>query len=454
MLKSGLYEQVINLWMAKELEQTDRPRKTLPIDSAEAARVLAKYLAEVMESCLENVKDRGGAIQGQVKLVNQLLGLVRAEIGDESISRYLVDAGAEQLLALLNRQDNIHVLDGQVQVVRPETSLAVSSLFTGAVREPSLVTELKKEITSCDRIDLLVSFIKWSGLRMIIEELRWFTQHGGQLRIITTSYMGATDVKAVAELQRLPNTEIKISYDTKRTRLHAKSYVFYRETGFTTAYVGSSNLSNAAISSGLEWNVKVTTKDLPDTVGKIAKTFEVYWNSSEFEPYSAEQQERLARSLLGERRAGEMQSGPYLFDIQPYSYQREILDKLVAERKVRGYYKNLVVAATGTGKTVISAFDYKRFCKERPGLPNRLLFVAHRQEILEQSLACFRGILRDANFGQLFVGGYRPKRSSICLFPYRLFIRRSFRPKLRPSITTISSLMNSIMRRRRLIKPC
>ncbi len=408
MLPDGLYEQVINKGLAATLSETDKLSQTAPIDGAEAPKILAKYVAEVVEKGLANVKDNGGTLDSQIELVNRIVSTIMSETEDDNFDALSVADRAEQLLALFDRKNNVTALTGKAEVIRPETSLAQSSLFTGAVHEPQMFTELKKEIVSCNRIDMLVSFIKWSGLRLIMDELTAFTQNGGQLRIITTSYMGATDVKAIEELRKLPNTLIKVSYDTKRTRLHAKTYVFYRDTGFTTAYVGSSNLSNAAISSGLEWNVKVTRKDLPETIDKIAATFESYWNSNEFEYYTEDQKERLARALQAEKYFDASHAGIYTMDIHPYSYQQEILDQLEAERAVRGYHRNLVVAATGTGKTVISALDYKRFRRQNAGKPCRLLFVAHREEILRQSLSTFRAVLKDANFGELFVGNYKP----------------------------------------------
>ena len=260
--------------------------------------MLAQYLADVVQKGMENLLDNGGDISAQIGLTNQIVTLIQNTTQEADFAALHVDQRAEQLLALLRQEDpRLAIGKTAANLDRPETSIARSSLFTGAIKEPQMYTELKKEIVSADRIDMLVSFIKWSGLRLLMEELREFTQNGGELRIITTSYMGATDLKAIEELRALPNTRIKVSYDTKRTRLHAKTYVFYRNTGFTTAYVGSSNLSNAAISSGLEWNVKVTRRDLPETIDKIAATFESYWNASEFEYYSEGQKDRLARAL-------------------------------------------------------------------------------------------------------------------------------------------------------------
>lgn len=432
MLHDGLYEQIINNSLEKELDSTEKLSTTAPIDSVEASKVLAKYVAEVVEKGLDNVADNGGDVNSQVALANRIISTIINETKENELDEMTVAERAEQLLAIFDKKNNILALDEKAAIVRPETSIAQSSLFTGAIHEPQMYTELKKEIVSCDRIDMLVSFIKWSGLRLLIDELTTFTKNGGELRIITTSYMGATDVKAIEELRKLPNTKIKVSYDTRRTRLHAKTYVFYRDTGFTTAYVGSSNLSNAAISSGLEWNVKVTRKDLPETIDKIAATFESYWNSNEFEYYCEEQKERLARALKAEKYFDNNSAEIYTMDIAPYSYQQEILDKLDAERKVRGYNRNLIVAATGTGKTVISALDYKRFCRQNNDKPCRLLFVAHREEILKQSMYTFRAVLKDANFGEMFVGNYKPESIDNLFMSIQTFNSQSFTDKTSP----------------------
>lgn len=409
MLQSGLYEEVINRAIEDKLKSIPVSQKQIgEIDKAEASHVLSQYIAEMIKNGLNTVIDNGGDISDQVRLINNLVMTLNRHLNNAYASAVL-PTNAQQLLGILKDNDPLLAVGQSASdMVRPETSIAKSSLFTGAIHEPQMFTELKKEIVSSDRIDMLVSFIKWSGLRLIIEELAAFTRSGGKLRIITTAYMGATDIKAIEELSKLPNTEIKVSYDTKRTRLHAKTYVFYRETGFSTSYIGSSNLSNAALSSGLEWNIKVTQKDLPETMAKIGATFESYWNSNEFETYVEVQKDRLAAALKAEKFFGSNDVGRYTFDIVPYSYQQEILDKLEAERSVRGQFKNLVVAATGTGKTVISAFDYKRFKKKNSNRSCRLLFVAHREEILLQSLHTFRGILKDPNFGEVFVGNYRP----------------------------------------------
>jgi HKD family nuclease len=359
MLEKGIYEELINLWLKGEIENYKSYKiSTDRIDSDSSSRLLSIYMAEKLERALNYMKDNNANLSLRVKFVNELLETINSRSGVKVCSEIINPP--EMLLSV---GENFYT--GENLVPRPVTSIAYSSLFTGAISEPRLYSELKLEILTSDSIDMLVSFIKWSGLRLIWNELKSFTERGGKLRVITTTYMGATDIKSVEELNKLVNTEIKISYDTKNTRLHAKTYIFRRKTGYSTAYVGSSNLSNAAISGGLEWNVKVAGKDMPEMLGKIQETFNTYWHSDSFTEYTENQSDELMKALNKEIKRN--QESEYIFDIKPYDYQSKILDELDADRKLRGNYRNLVVSATGTGKTVISAFDYARFARSHSG---------------------------------------------------------------------------------------
>ncbi|MBT9158001.1 MAG: putative DNA repair helicase RadD [Firmicutes bacterium] len=412
-LPLGIYEQIVNLATQSGLRTLGPGKETelVPLDGEAAEPLLARYLNEALTKGLAYLNDKSGedeVLRRQVAACNLLIELMAELTDEDNLLDWRIGPTRQLLLAVLDKQNRAPALTParHQSLPRPATTLSISTLLTGSVHEPSMLSELKKEILTADKIDLLVSFIKWSGLRLIMEELQTFTRTK-PLRVITTSYMGATDLKAIMELVQLPGTRIKVSYDTRSTRLHAKSYMFTRESGFSTAYIGSSNLSGAAIGGGLEWNVKVTAKDMPHVFHHLEATFETYWNDGDFQDFSAED-EPVLRVALGAERSRDLTS-PLFFRITPYPFQQEILERLEAERNLHGNYRNLVVAATGTGKTVISAFDYQRFCRQNPKLPNRLLFVAHRREILQQSLQCFRTILRDNNFGTMLSGQDRPE---------------------------------------------
>jgi HKD family nuclease len=282
--------------------------------------------------------------------------------------------------------------------------MAESSLFTGSPREPQLVHELQKEMRSADGVDILVSFIKWSGLRLLMAAFEDLRLRDIPVRVITTSYMGASDAPAIEWLAKTPNVKVRVSYDTERTRLHAKAYHFKRATGFATAYIGSANMSRAAVTSGLEWNLKITAQDMGHILRKFVIEFETYWNSREFVSFDPGNPEPLRAAICRARNATRSQPAVF-FDLHPHPFQERILEALDRERTVHGRWRNLVVAATGTGKTIVAAFDFKRFYESRRK-QCRLLFVAHRQEILEQASATFRNVLRDPNFGELLVGSH------------------------------------------------
>ena len=426
-LPPGVYEQLINTHIAEKLSELSPALfecQCADIQDYDSSTLISLYLTHIFRRAFALQKESSRPVDDQITTANALIKTLAEMTGNKMLTRCLIHTGGEVLLSVIDK--TVSDTYGGAAIPRPDTSLAQSSLFTGSHIEPSMASELRKEIQSADHIDMLVSFVKWSGIRLIADDLREFTRHG-TLRVITTSYTGATDIRAVSFLASLPNSTVRISYDTKRTRLHAKAYLFHRNTGFSTVYVGSSNLSGAAVTSGLEWNVKLTAQDAPDIMHKVEATFETYWNDPEYHLYRPEDEEFLKRALESEHhRSPDRDAGPLQpFDIRPYSYQTEILDTLRAEREIFGRTKNLIVAATGPGKTVIAACDYKAFAQGHDRYP-RLLFVAHREEILRQSCATFRGILKDQNFGELMVGGHTPSHKDHLFTSIQSFNSKEF----------------------------
>ncbi|UKT62796.1 DEAD/DEAH box helicase [Pedobacter mucosus] len=406
----GLYEQLITKLIASKLDQMDEEKffiqKTV-LDKSEAAKYLSLYLSETIQFALQQVKEtENDGIHQKIKLSNQIIQLLMNALPKLELSNNLINSEGQLLEAVLSIEDSpFPDLKARVKQIMPYTRLSQSELFTGSNAGISLESEIKKEILSADEICWLVSFIKFSGIRIFKDELETFTNSGRKLKIITTTYMGATDVKAIEFLSSLKNTEIKVSYNTEHERLHAKAYLFLRKSGFDTGYIGSSNLSRSALTNGLEWNLKVTQKEIGHIIDKFKKTFDTYWADKEFELYTfGEDRNKLSSAL--KQQSNYTNRSMSFFDITPKHYQQEILDELESERVNHNRFRNLIVAATGTGKTVISAFDYKRFQAKNSSA--KLLFIAHRKELLTQAQDTFRHVLRDANFGELWVDGIEP----------------------------------------------
>lgn len=423
-IKKGIYEQVISNKIHEELKIREDEINIFKeeIEKEEAKVILSKYLQEVTKKSLNLIKNKD--INKQIEVCNQIINYLSEQVEDKEIKENNIHKDGEILLSVEEKINKSKIKNNNI---RPLTPISQSYLFTNSNNEPDLISELKREILSSDNIDILVSFIRWSGLRLIKDELIEHTQTK-KLRIITTSYMGASEFKAIKFLSELPNTEVKISYDTQRTRLYAKSYMFHRNTGFTTAYIGSSNISKDAMTTGLEWNMKVSEKDSKNIVDKFKATFESYFNDEEFKTFTEEDEEKL-KTELKKARVSELKNENndiVNIDVRPYHYQQEILDTLSVERDVLGHNKNLVVAATGVGKTVISAFDYKNFKSQNKGKVNRLLFIAHREDILSQSLKTFRTILRDRNFGGLYSGNFTPNNIDHVFMTIQTFNSKKF----------------------------
>lgn len=404
-MDAGLYESLLterlNTGLAK---RPDLQPLLSAVDDSEQALTIARHLAPLIERQLK----AAGSAEARAQLLRNIIDLLG---DDEAVQENLHQDDS----AKIRRLDAIQRRSlGAGQLPRPATPLSDAALMTNARNEPTLAAELRAELASADHVDLLCAFVKWQGLRLLERELNELHQRGVPLRVITTTYLGATDARALDALVNEFGAEVRVNYETDRTRLHAKAWLLRRNTGFHTAYVGSSNLSHAALVDGLEWNVRLSAISTPHLLDKFRATFDSYWENREFEQYRPSEDGEKLRGAL-EIASGKKQRDPLAvtlsgLEVTAKPYQAELLEQLDAERVLHDRHRNLIVAATGTGKTVIAALDYRRLVREVHGRDLTLLFVAHRKEILQQARRMYQEVLTDPVFGELLVDGDQPTR--------------------------------------------
>ena len=395
-LASGLYELLITQLLEERLR--DPQLQGIPdvdeLRNAEAADRIALHIAKVVETVIEDVPLEERSAMGK-RLARQIIDILAQYVDEDALCAIRLAEPATVLRGIQRR-----LPDGSPQQVRkPLIPLLDTTLLTNAPGEPRVGHQIEAEIESADRIDLVMAFIRRTGINPIMDALRRHLEAGKSLRVLTTVFTGSTEAEAIEALQEI-GAKVRVSYDTTSTRLHAKAWLFHRESGYSTAYVGSSNLTHSAQVSGMEWNVRVSGARNRPVVDKIAAVFESYWQQDDFEEYD---RERFFATRDSPREALRLTLSSIEVRLEPF--QERLLEQIEVSRQL-GYHRNLLVSATGTGKTVMAAVDYARL---RARLPRaRLLFVAHREEILAQARATFAQALRDGNFGEFWVGGDRP----------------------------------------------
>lgn len=273
---------------------------------------------------------------------------------------------------------------------------------------------LKQELLNCKKFYFIVSFIRYSGIQLLINTLDELEKQGIQGEIITSVYLNITDSKALRKLLSYKNIKVKI-YNNSSESFHTKAYLFEKEK-YHSVVIGSSNISQSALYSAEEWNVKLTDSSFFNIYGKSLNQFEKLWHSNEaieltqdfIDEYEKYKKSINAQNTFDYRKTKIEQENEFV----PNSMQKRVLQKL-KETRINGNKKGLVISATGTGKTYLAAMDIKQFFEIKSNAKNKLfeindkfLFIAHREELLENAINVFSKILKiDKNeFGRIYGG--------------------------------------------------
>ena len=275
----GLYELLITEAIEAQLHELGGSLEAVreALRAAEAADRIALHIGRVVQRAIEAIGEDGRSARG-TELARQIVELIRTSSSGSGLDQERPIPQGEILRSIVGR-----LPDGsQESIEHPLIPLLDTTLLTNAPGEPRVGSQVLAEIHSADRIDVVMAFIRRTGIAPLIPALRAHCQAGRELRILTTTYTGSTEQRALEQLRDLGG-EVRVSYDTSSTRLHAKAWLFYRSSGFSTAYIGSSNLTHSAQVVGLEWNVRVSGARNAGVIDKVSAVFESYWQQRGFQ---------------------------------------------------------------------------------------------------------------------------------------------------------------------------
>jgi len=233
-LPLGIYEQLVTSDLDHRLRRVDPALVDRDaLDAADGHEALARHIARLVRRVLRATGGDGpDALARQVDLTNQITRAI-AELAPESVDDDDLVADSRDLLLALAA---LGPTPAPVRFPpRPEVPLTASALLVNGRGQPRIGTEVQRELASADNVDLLCAFVRWAGVRVLDSHLEGLIRRGGRLRVLTTTYIGATERKALDRLVTM-GAQVKVSYETHTTRLHAKAWLFHRRTGFSTAY--------------------------------------------------------------------------------------------------------------------------------------------------------------------------------------------------------------------------
>lgn len=275
-------------------------------------------------------------------------------------------------------------------------------LVNNSEKNENVLTSLLEELDHCQSFIFSVAFITESGLATLKSHFLDLKRKGIQGRILTSTFLHFNQPKVFKELMKLENVEVRL---TNLEGFHSKGYIFNHKTHYSLI-VGSSNLTAHALKVNYEWNVKLTSHENGEIVHHFKNQFEEVWENAEtLTEEWIEQYEKTYTQLIDQKVMDRVVEMPTAYqtnaiqdalNIVPNKMQQAALQQIQAVREA-GKQKGLVISATGTGKTYLSAFDVRRFA------PKRMLFVVHREQILHKAKADFKRILGgiDQDFGIL-----------------------------------------------------